>query len=303
MATLRLIKPKETAETGYKPMTPWQLALRRFKRNKLAIVGAVIVFLFLFMAIFAPIISPHPYDRTNMFRTFTPPGVAPEYPLGTDSVGRDLLSRLIWGANTSFIVGVSAQAFALAVGLILGFLSGWLGGWMDFAVNRLIEVVGSMPGLLFQILVMSMIGNGVLNVTFAIAILSWPGFVRIARAQVLSFKNRDFIDAARSLGASTPFIAWRHILPNIINPILVAVTFGIPGFMLAEAGLSFLGRGINDPIPSWGKMLSEAQYYVQSYIYMGIIPTVLIVVVFLGFSFFGDGVRDALDPQSDQAKA
>jgi ABC-type dipeptide/oligopeptide/nickel transport system permease subunit len=158
-----------------------------------------------------------------------------------------------------------------------------------------------MPGLLFQILIMALIGNGTLNVTFAIAILAWPALVRVVRAQVLSYKEREFIDAARSLGASTPFIAVRHIFPNILNPLLIYISFGIPAFMLAEAGLSFLGRGINDPTPSWGKMLADAGKYVQSYIYLGIIPTVLIMVMFIGFSFFGDGIRDALDPQSDRA--
>ena len=305
MATLNAVKarPGGASEAGYKPMTPLQLALRRFKRNKLAIAGAVIVGIFVLTAVLAPIIAPYPYDRTSVFKTFLPPGRDPAHPLGTDQVGRDFLSRLMWGANTSLVVGLSAQLLVLVISMPLGFIAGWRGGAFDFIINRVIEIVGSMPGLLFQILIITLIGTGTLNVTFAIAILAWPGFTRIVRAQVLSHKSREFIDASRALGAETPFIALRHVIPNIISPLIVAVTFGIPGFMLAEAGLSFLGRGINEPLPSWGKMLSVAGQYVQSYIYLGIIPTVLIMIVFIGFSFFGDGVRDALDPQSDRAAA
>ena len=300
MATQTYSQKLEFTERQYKPLSPLQLGLRRFRRNKAALVGLVIVLAFVFVGIAAPLISPYPYDKTSIY-VFYAPGKLPGHPLGTDNVGRDFLSRIIWGANTSLIVSVSVQTFALVVGLIFGFLSGWFGGAVDYVMSRIIEIVGSMPGLLFQILIMTLLGNGITNVIFAIAILSWPGFVRLVRAQVLTYKNRDFMEASRALGASTPFIAWFHVLPNILNPLLIAISFGIPGFMVAEAGLSFLGRGINDPVPSWGKMLADAGQYVQSYVYMGIIPTILLVVIFIGFSFFGDGVRDALDPQSDRA--
>jgi ABC-type dipeptide/oligopeptide/nickel transport system permease subunit len=279
MATQTYTEKLAVVERQYKSLSPFQLALRRFRRHRLAMVGLVIISIFFFTGIFAPIISPYPYDN----------------------VGRDYLSRIIWGANTSLVVSISAQAFSLVIGLFLGFMAGWFGGVWDYIVSRVIEVVGAMPGLLFQILIMTLLGNGIFNVTFAIAILAWPGFVRLVRAQVLAYRTRDFMEASRALGASTPFIAWRHMLPNILNPLLIAISFGIPGFIVAEAGLSFLGRGINDPVPSWGKMLADAGMYVSSYIYMGLIPTIIIIVIILGFSFFGDGVRDALDPQSDQA--
>jgi ABC-type dipeptide/oligopeptide/nickel transport system permease subunit len=301
MATFKLTKTKQedAAAPQFKVMSPFQLAWRRFRKNKLAIVGAIIVFLFLFMAIFAPIISPYPYDKTS-YNVFVQPGKMAGHLLGTDDAGRDFLSRLIWGANTSLIVGLTAMAFALLIGISLGFISAWYRGPYDFAVNRALEIVGSLPGLLFSILLMSIIGNGTFNVTFAIAILAWPGMVRLVRAQVLSYKNREFVEASRSLGADTRFIAWHHIIPNILNPILVAITFGIPGFMIAEAGLSFLGHGINDPTPSWGKMLADAGKYVQSFVFLGAIPTIMLMTVFIGFSFFGDGVRDALDPASER---
>lgn len=300
MATQTYAEKLAAAERVYKPLTPFQLALRRFRHHKLAMVGIVIVFLFFFVGIFAPIISPYPYDKTSI-QVFYAPGKTPEHILGTDNVGRDYLSRVIWGANTSLIVSISVQSFCLVIGLALGFMAGWFGGVWDYVLSRIIEVTGAMPGLLFQILIMTLLGNGIWNVIFAIAILSWPGFVRLVRAQVLAYRSRDFMEASRALGASTAFIAWRHMLPNILNPLLIAISFGIPGFIVAEAGLSFLGRGINDPVPSWGKMLADAGTYVSSYIYMGLIPTVIIIVIIIGFSFFGDGVRDALDPQSDQA--
>lgn len=300
MATIGLPQPAAAAERSYKPLSPFQLAWRRFRRNKLALIGFVVVVLFLLMAILAPIISPFPYDKTSYY-TFVAPGKMAQYPLGTDEAGRDFLSRIIWGANTSLTVGIAVQLFSLIIGLILGFASAWFKGWIDFAVNRALEIAGAMPGLLFQILIMALLGNGLWNVTIAIALLAWPGYVRLIRAEVLRYKESEYVEAARSLGAGTPHIAARHIFPNILNNLLISISFGLPASMVAEAGLSFLGRGINDPIPSWGKMLGTAGAYVQSYIHLALIPTILIVVMFIGFSFFGDGVRDALDPRGERA--
>lgn len=297
-----------TADQGmaieYKPLSPAQLAWRRFRRNRLAVIGLLIVLLFIFAGIFAPVISPFPYDRTNLFKTWQPPGRDPAHVLGTDELGRDILSRLIWGARVSLIVAVAATGIVVGLALLFGFLSGYFGGVWDYALNRMFEVVGALPGLLFQILLMLLIGNGILQVTVAISILGWPGLARLVRAQVLTYKERDFVSAARSLGASTPFIMARHLLPNIVNPLIVAVSFAIPGFIAAEAGLSFLGYGINDPLPSWGKMVGAIGRYLSSpnYLYVGIIPTVALALLVLGFSFLGDGLRDALDPSSDRAR-
>lgn len=307
MATLQTARPAAAPgqTTQYKPLTPTQLAWRRFKRNKLALVGLVIVVAFVMTGILAPVLAPHPYDKTNLFKTWAPPGKYPEHILGTDELGRDILSRLIWGARTSLVVTLTATTVVVVLGLTFGLLSGYFGGAWDFTLNRGFEVIGAMPGLLFQILLMLLIGNGILQVTIAISILAWPGLARLVRAQVLAHKERDFISASRSLGASTPFIMGRHLLPNIINPVIVAVSFAIPGFIGAEAGLSFLGYGINDPLPSWGKMVGAIGKYLSSpnYLYVGIIPTVALALLVLGFSFFGDGLRDALDPSSDRANA
>ncbi|MCS6848999.1 MAG: ABC transporter permease [Anaerolineae bacterium] len=295
---------KSAAIAEYKPLSPAQLAWRRFRRNRLAIVGLFIVLVFIFAGVFAPVISPFPYDKTNLFKTWLPPGRDPAHVLGTDELGRDILSRLIWGARVSLIVSLAATGIVVSLALLFGFLSGYFGGAWDYALNRMFEVIGALPGLLFQILLMLLIGNGILQVTIAISILGWPGLARLVRAQVLAYKERDFVSAARSLGATTPFIMTRHLLPNIINPLIVAVSFAIPGFIGAEAGLSFLGYGINDPLPSWGKMVGAIGRYLSSpnYLYVGIIPTVALALLVLGFSFLGDGLRDALDPSSDRAR-
>lgn len=306
MATLQATQPAQATEvaTQYKPLSPFQLAWRRFKRNRLALVGLFIVAAFIATGIFAPLLAPHPYDRTNLFQTWQPPGRLPEHVLGTDELGRDILSRLIWGARTSLVVCLAATFIVVAIGLALGLLSGYYGGVWDFVLNRLFEVVAALPGFLFQILFMLLVGNGIIQVTIAISILGWPGLARLVRAQVLSYKEQDFISAARSLGCNTPSIWFRHLVPNILNPLIVAVSFAIPGYIAAEAGLSFLGYGINDPLPSWGKMVGAISQYLSSanYLYVGIIPTVALAILVLGFSFFGDGLRDALDPSSDRAK-
>jgi ABC-type dipeptide/oligopeptide/nickel transport system permease subunit len=305
MATIQAAQPVATPEivTTYQPLSPGRLAWRRFKRNRLALVGLVIVIAFVFIGIFAPLLAPHPYDRTNLFKTWGPPGKFPEHVLGTDELGRDLLSRLIWGARTSLVVILAATLIVVSIGLLLGMLSGYFGGMWDFVLNRLFEVVAALPGFLFQILFMLLLGNGVAQVTIAISILGWPGLARLVRAQVLSHKDREFMSAAQSLGAETPFIISRHLLPNILNPLIVWVSFALPGFITAEAGLSFLGYGINDPLPSWGKMVGAIGQYLSSpnYLYVGIIPTIALAILVLGFSFFGDGLRDALDPSSDRA--
>jgi ABC-type dipeptide/oligopeptide/nickel transport system permease subunit len=307
MATPTLSTNKSISDvakaTTYKPLSPSQLAWRRFKRNKLAIIGLVIVLAFGFIGIFAPFLAPHPYDKTSLFQQWSPPGALPQFALGTDMLGRDILSRLFWGIRTSMIVSVSATVFVVVMGLLLGFISGYFGGTWDFLLNRLFEVMGSLPGLLFQILLMLLLGNGMIQVTLAISVLAWPGFARLVRAQVLAYKERDFITASYSLGANTGFVAMRHMLPNILNPLVIAISFAIPTFIAAEAGLSFLGYGINEPMPSLGKMVGDIGQYLSSprYLYVGIIPTVVLALLVLGFSFFGDGLRDALDPSSDRA--
>lgn len=280
-----------------KHRTLWQDAMRRFMRNRLAVFGLSIVILFLFLAIFADLLAPYPYDKADITR---PPRMLPfvelAHPLGTDEIGRDYLSRLIFGARTSMTVGIAIQAVALLIGVPLGGLAGYWGGKFDFLVSRIIEVMTAFPGLIFSILVVTLFGGGMWNVIFALSITSWIGIARLIRGQVLSLREKEYVEAARSLGATQASIIFKHLIPNTLSPLLVAVSFGIPGAIFGEAGLSFLGIGINDPIPSWGKMVGVAGNYWTTW-HLAFFPTLAIALSMLGFSFVGDGLRDALDPK------
>ncbi|MEZ4640275.1 MAG: ABC transporter permease [Caldilineaceae bacterium] len=283
--------------TMRKHRTLWQDAAHRFFRNRLAVFGLVIVTTFLFMAVFADFLAPYPYDRVDFTQVRILPGVNPQYPLGTDEVGRDYLSRLIYGARTSMTVGITIQLIALLIGVPLGGLAGYLGGAVDFIISRIIDIMTAFPGLIFAILVITLFGGGMWMVIFALSITSWIGIARLTRAQVLSLREKEYVEAARALGVPQRGIIFRHLIPNALSPILVAVSFGIPAAIFGEAGLSFLGIGINDPIPSWGKMVGVSGAYVRVSWHMALFPTLAIALSMLGFSFVGDGLRDALDPK------
>jgi len=277
--------------------TLWQDAVRRFFQNRLAVLGLAIVVFFLFLAIFADLIAPFAYDKANFAQVRVLPMRNPAYPLGTDEIGRDYLSRLIYGARTSMTVGITIQLIALLIGVPLGGLAGYMGGKVDFVVTRIIDIMTAFPGLIFAILVISLFGGGMWKVIFALSITSWIGIARLTRAQVLSLREKEYVEAARCLGVTQRGIIFRHLIPNALSPLLVAVSFGIPAAIFGEAGLSFLGIGINDPIPSWGKMVGISGAYVRVSWHMALFPTLAIALAMLGFSFVGDGLRDALDPK------
>ena len=232
-------------------------ALRRLLRNRLAVAGGLVVALLCLIALFADVLAPLPYTKTNFSRLNEAP--SRDYPLGTDHVGRDLLSRMIYGARVSMLVGLGAQVIV--------------------------------------ILVMSMLGAGLTNIFIAIGLTGWVGIARQTRAQVLSLKEKEFVEGARSLGAGFGRLLLRHVLPNSLTPIVVAVTFGVPQAIFTEAALSFIGVGINPPTPSWGQMVGEGQQYLRTYWHLCVFPSIAIAVTMLSFTFLGDGVRDALDPK------
>ncbi len=291
------LKPnRELSREMGRHRTLWQDAVRRFMRNRLAVFGLVIVVFLLFLAIFADLIAPFPYDKADFSKVRLLPMRDPAHPLGTDEVGRDYLSRLIYGARTSMTVGISIQLIALLIGVPLGGLAGYLGGKVDFVVTRIIEIMTAFPGLLFSILVITLLGGGLWKVIFALSITSWIGIARLTRGQLLSLREKEYVEAARALGVPQRDIIFRHLMPNALSPLLIAVSFGIPTAIFGEAGLSFLGIGVNDPIPSWGKMVGVAGAYVRVSWHMALFPTLAIALTMLGFSFVGDGLRDALDP-------
>jgi oligopeptide transport system permease protein len=278
----------------------WQDARRRFFKNRLAVVGFVLVASFLLIALLAPWLAPYDYDEAFFDRTRLFPFQDPRHPLGTDDLGRDYLSRLIFGARTSLFVALVVQGISILIGVPLGALSGFAGGKVDFVITRVIDVMTAFPSLLFAILVSSVMAGGFRTVVVALSITSWIGYARLTRAQVLQLREQDYVAAASALGARQGRIIWQHILPNALSPLLVAISFGVPTTIFAEAGLSFLGFGVNDPIASWGKMVGVSSAYVRVYWHLALFPTIAIALTMLGFSFMGDGLRDALDPKQEE---
>jgi ABC-type dipeptide/oligopeptide/nickel transport system permease subunit len=274
--------------------TLWQDARRSFSKNRLAIIGLVVVGIFMVMAVFANILAPFSYYHSDLAANLQFPSLA--HPFGTDPIGRDELSLIIFGARTSLLVGFSVQLIAFGIGLPLGALAGMRGGWFDFVITRLLEVMTAFPGFLFAIFLMSLLGTGMLNVILAIGATSWIEVCRLTRGQFLALREREFVVAARSYGADDGRVILRHLLPHAVPSLLIMLALGIPNAIFAEAGLSFLGVGINDPIPSWGKMVSDSLGYIRVYWYMGLFPTLTIALAMLSFNFVGDGLRDALDP-------
>lgn len=268
-------------------------AARRFARNKLALFGLFLVSALVLTALLADFIAPYPYDAANPTRALQFP--SSEHWMGTDEVGRDVYSRIVYGTRISLAVGLGVMAIALVIGIPLGLLAGLAGGPIDYIIMRLVEVFTAVPALMLALLLISVFGGGLLNVILALGIVAWLDTCRLLRAQLLSLRERDFVLAARTLGASGTRIALHHLLPNAIAPLIVAVTIGIPVAIFAEAGLSFLGLGVNDPIPSWGKMVGNALSYMRVYWHLGVFPTLAIAITMLGFTFLGDGLRDAFD--------
>lgn len=291
------------AQAPAQPAQPAQRTLlgdaaRRFSRNKMALVGLFLVGLLIFVAIFADFLAPFAYDDADPVQALQFPSA--DHWLGTDEVGRDVYSRILYGTRISLAVGLGVTALALLIGVPLGLAAGLLGGPVDFIIMRLVEVFTAVPALLLALLLISVFGGGLLNVILALGIVAWLDACRLLRAQLLSLRERDFVLAARTVGVSNARIAVRHLLPNALAPLIVAVTIGIPVAIFAEAGLSFLGLGVNDPVPSWGKMVGNAMSYMRVYWHLGVFPTLAIAITMLGFTFLGDGLRDAFDTSMER---
>jgi peptide/nickel transport system permease protein len=245
----------------------------------------------------APWIAPHSPASIDLLHRLEGPSLT--HPAGTDELGRDTLSRLLWGARLSLAISVSVVLVSLALGLAIGGLAGYLGGWVDtvmstFAMNTFL----ALPGILLAIAFAAFLGPGFTNLVLALAIGGWAGYARLVRAQVMAVRDREYVDAARAVGASGPRIFFRHILPNVIQPILVQAAIGMAGVILAEATLSFLGLGIPVPAPSWGAMLNDARSHLFDSPHLVLFPALAIAIAVLGFNFLGDALRDQLDPRT-----
>ncbi len=282
--------------------SPWADAARRFSRNRLAMFGLLVLLLILFTALFADFITPYRYDQVFLTkRANTLPFVDPAHTLGLDSSSRDYVSRLIYGARTSMLVGLAVPLISFAIGIPLGAISGYWGGKVDFAIQRIVDIATAIPPLLFALFLLSVLGSGVGNVIFVLAVTGWIEPTRLTRAQFLAYREKEFVNAARALGSRDGRIILRHILPNALSPLLVSFTFAVPLAIFAEAGLSFLGIGITEPTASWGKMVgSGIGNTIRVYYHLALFPTILVALTMLGFSFVGDGLQEALDPNRGQ---
>jgi oligopeptide transport system permease protein len=279
----------------------WGDAVRRFSRNRLAMLGLFVLLFIFFLAIFADLIAPYRYDDADFSIVNLRPFVQPAHILGADGVGRDYLTRLIYGARTSMLVGLSVPFIAFAIGVPLGMLSGYRGGKVDFTIQRVVDVATAVPPLLFALFLLSIVGNGVDKVIIVLAITAWIEPTRLTRAQFLTFREKEFVTSARAMGATEMRIVLTHILPNAISPLLVAFTFAVPLAIFAEAGLSFLGIGITEPTPSWGKMVgSGIGNSIRVYYHLALFPTLMVALTMLSFSFVGDGLQEALDPNRSE---
>jgi peptide/nickel transport system permease protein len=269
---------------------------RELRNNKLALFGVIIIFLLIFIAIFAPFIAPHdPVDQELKKRLSSP---SSEYPLGTDHLGRCILSRLIYGARISLPIAMTVIGITFAIGVTIGAISGYLGGVTDEIIMRIVDVLLTFPGLILALAIIAALGPGLFNAGIALVVVGWAGYTRIVRGSVLSVKEKEFVEGIRALGASDFYILVRHILPNVIAPVIPLAMLGIGYVILAVAGLSFLGLGAQPPMPEWGAMLNDGRAFMRSAPHLMIFPGLAIMVTVLAFNLLGDGLRDALDPRA-----
>lgn len=273
----------------------WLDAMRRLRRQPLSMFAAAIVVILILTAIFGSILAPYDPNTIDMANRFAPPSL--EHPFGTDDFGRDILSRVMVGARVSLMVGLIAVTISAIIGTTFGILAGYTGRIVDEIIMRVMDILFAFPAILLAIAIMAALGRGIGNAMIAIGIVYIPIFARIARGSVLSVRQEDFVDAARSVGSSDARIMFKHIFPNTTSPLIVEVTLSLSFAILAEAALSFFGLGTQPPDPSWGRMLSEGRAYFQQSVWLAIWPGLAIMLTVLGFNLLGDGLRDALDPR------
>ena len=274
--------------------SPWMEILSRFSRNKLAMLGAIVLLLLILSALFADVLAPYGMDDQDVSQALQGPS---EHWFGTDKFGRDQFSRVLYGGRVSLRVGIVAVAVALVFGGTLGVIAGYVGGKVDSVIMRIMDVLMAVPGMLLAVAIAASLGAGLGNMMIAIGIGNVPGYARITRAAVMSAKGNEYVEAARATGAGNLRIILRHILPNAIAPVIVQATLGVASSITACAMLSFLGLGAAPPTPEWGGMLSTARDYLRTHAYMAIFPGLFIMITVFSLNVMGDGLRDAIDPR------
>ena len=288
------------ADAGFvQARTPAQLAWWRFKKSKLALLGVIMLTIIVLSTVLAPWIAPHGQNEIDLFSIKAPP--SRDHLLGTDALGRDVFSRLLYGGRMSLAIGVAAALICTVAGIAFGAIAGYYGGWIDGAIMRLVDLMLAFPSIFLLLIISAMFeGISVWGVILFLGLFSWMWLTRIVRGEFLSLKRREFVEAARSIGTPDGQIIRRHLLPNVIGVIVVTFTLDVALFMLAEAGLSFLGFGVPPGIPTWGNMLSESRTDYLSEPLLAIVPGVALTLCVLAFNFIGDGLRDAFDPKGSR---
>lgn len=285
------------ARTEERAVGLWSDAFRRMRRSKAAIIGATIVGIFVLMAIFAPFLAPHDPTRGNLGDSYLPP-FSPGHVLGTNVQGQDVLSRIIFGSRLTLGIAVLSVTIGVSVGALLGAIAGYFRGWVDAVIMRGVDIMLSIPGLLFAIGVVTWLGRGVVQIAIAIAIVNIPIFARLLRGSLLSLREADYVIAARSVGVGGGALLVQHMLPNAIGPLIVQATLALATAVVDAAALGFLGLGPPDPrTPEWGTMLSDTYRYLNDAVHLAFFPGIAIVLSVLGFNLLGDGMREALDPK------
>ncbi len=286
-----------TAAPGTPPRSG-NRAWGKFKRNRIAMVGAAVVLFFVVVAVLAPLIANHDPFQTSFTTIRKAPSA--KFWLGTDELGRDIFSRMVYGARASLMAGLASVVIAMVVGVPFGLAAGYFGGWTDSAISRVTEALLAIPFLILAIALAAFLGPSLVNAMIAIGVSAAPKFVRLARGQAMAVRSEDYVQSARALGASDTRILVRHVLPNIMPPLIVQATITIATAIIAEASLSFLGLGLQPPNPSWGSMLNTAKNFMTQAPWMSIFPGSAIFLAVLGFNLLGDGLRDALDPRQEK---
>jgi ABC-type dipeptide/oligopeptide/nickel transport system permease subunit len=275
--------------------------LRNFARNRLAVGSAVVVLLFVLMAVFAPWIAPHDPNETDLFRRLQPPGWLPggewSYLLGCDALGRDILSRIIYGTRISIFIGAAVILVATTIGILAGLAAGYLRGWVDVVISRIVDILLGFPYLIFAIGLMAMMGPGLLNIILALAYKEWVIPCRVVRGETLATRELEYVEAARALGASRGHIMLREILPNILSPVIVVSTIRMAHVIILEASLSFLGLGVQPPTASWGSMVSDGRAFMLEAWWVSTFPGLAILLLVLAINVASQGLRDAFDPR------
>lgn len=287
----------QAGETHYevKRRSMFQESMHRLLRNKLAMAGAMVLLVVIVLCLMADIICPEGYDNQNILNRFIAP--CAQYPFGTDSLGRSMLARILYGGRNSLLVGVIATTFSGIVGTFLGALAGFYGNRVDNLIMRILDIFSAIPNMLMAIAVSAALGGGLFNCIIAISISGVPQIARTVRAPILAVKEQEYVEAARAIDAKDMRIIFRHVLPNVMSPLIVSLTSHVATAILVAAALSFLGLGVQPPVPEWGSLISDSRQYIREYPYLVTFPGLSIAITVLSMNLFGDGLRDALDPK------